>query len=88
MIGLSVAHPVPVPESPPGVQWPGSPLPTAPGAGGDHVGVGPVLEQGQGQGIDKVEILGGASVLDHVHQGQQDVVRPLGEPDVRVQAVL
>ena len=73
MIGLS-SHPVPVPMSSPGVgqRRAGQRCPRLAAAGGPagrhHVGVGPVLEQGQGEGVDKVEILGGAGVLYHVHQ--------------------
>ena len=84
MICLSAA---PVPATrPPRVREAGGTL--AATHGGHHVGVGPVLEEGQGQGVDKVEILGGAGVLDHVHQGEEDVMRPLGEPDIRIKSVL
>ena len=77
----------PVPASrPPGVREAGGRLTAAHSR--HHVGVGPVLEEGQGQRVHKVEILRGAGVLDHVHQRQEDVVRPLREPDIRVQAVL
>lgn len=77
----------PVPAArPPGVREAGGRLAAA--HGGHHVGVGPVLEEGQGQRVHKVEILGGAGVLDHVHQREENVVRPLREPDIRVQAVL
>ena len=63
-------------------------LAAAAGPGHRHVGVCAVLQQSQGQGVHEVEILGGARVLDHVHQGEEDVVGALGEPHVGVQSVL
>ena len=53
----------------------------------EHVGVGAVLEQGQGEVVDVVEIGADSGVGHHVHEGVEDVGEARAEPDVGVQSV-
>lgn len=53
-----------------------------------HVRVGTILDEGEGEVVDVVEIGGYSRVPHHVHQGEEDVVVALAETDVGVQAVL
>ena len=69
-------------------QWAAHPLATPALLPTHHVGVGSVLQQCQCEGGNKVEILGWASILDHVHEWEQNMMGALGEADIGIQPVL
>jgi hypothetical protein len=52
------------------------------------VGICSVLNEGEREIIDVVQVSRHPRVLHHVEQRQQDVRRPLAEPNVGVEAVL
>ena len=58
------------------------------GGGDVDVGVGAVLQQRHRQRVHVVQVGRRARVAHHVHQRQQNVLRPLREAHVRVQSVL